>query len=253
MPSSELLLRHIEKHLSPEQVKDVYFRVPLSQETRQGIRLFLDRHGLLRLQKVGNEVRIWSYMLYVLIAGIVLMLAAKSMHVSIAARFGAIAIVGVIGYLFYRMKAMAKGELTEDAIFKESEADDKDSIKKPRKGAIAELRRKIGYQGYNMAMCAIQSWDLDTLKSEVEINNVSVESVDEKGYSLIAYALHANFIDGLAYLMARNVQFHFDIKDSEASLIRHIKSEEALGLLLAELDQRSEVNSASTRSHGEAA
>ena len=246
MPSSELLLRQIEKHLSPEQAKQVYFRVPLSQDTKNGISLFLDRHGLLRIQRVGKEVRIWSYVFYMLIVGIVLMLAAKSMHVSIAARFGAIAIAGVIGYLFYRMKKIAKGELTEDAIFKESEADDKESVKKPGKGAIAELRRKIGYQGYNMAMCSIQSWDLDTLKSEVEINNVSVESTDEKGYSLIAYALHANFIDGLAYLLARNVQFHFDIQDSEASVVRHIKSEEALCLLLDELDQRSEVSSAST-------
>lgn len=244
MLSSELLLRQIEKHLSHEQVKDVYFRVPLSQKTREGIRLFLDKNGLLRAQKVGKEFKVWSYLFYMLIVGIVLMLAAKSMHVSIVARFGAIAIAGVIGYIFYRIKKVAKGEVTEDAIFRESEADDEESVKKPGKGAIAELRRKIGYQGYNMAMYAIQSWDMDTLKSEVEINKVSVDSTDEKGYSLIAYALHANFIDGLAYLLTHNVTFGFDIGDSEVTIIKHIKSEEALGLLLAELDQRNGINSA---------
>jgi hypothetical protein len=112
----------------------------------------------------------------------------------------------------------------------------------PKAHEIQELKARIGMGGYNQTMFAIQSWDAKAVLDSITLVPAQINLPDNKGYVPLVFALNSNFIEGLKLLLEHGAEFEFEEREGKKSLLKFVRSEEALQLLLSAYARRKSIN-----------
>ncbi len=231
-------LKLISSHLSLDQKEKIYFSDWLSDEVKRELETDLSKAGRLKghlfFRKMANWInaksdkdrksarpwrKIWGGSIVVLI---LIRIAMKSLYLGLF-----IAAAAIVGVLYARHQKM--NEVVEDSSkFPEP----------PKQHEIKELSTKVGKNGYNQVMFAVQSWNLAELRTAVSTTLGGVSQPDAKGYTALIYALNSNYTDGIKFLLEKGAAFDFDEPTDKKDIMKFIKSEGALWLLLNVFDAR---------------
>lgn len=221
--ADEELCRLITATLSVEQIEAVYARAELSSAMTLWLRELLVDKGRMKSDNAARTMKKWIEF-SVTTFGALIVMGIVRMLVSV--KFVAVlAGAAVMGFAWKRLRAKPG-----DPAFAPEEP------KRPRKptpGDIAQIKAKVGRGGYTHLMCAAQIWDSEALRVEIEKDPSCVNQADEKGSTPLAYAVNADFVEGVRLLLENGARVELDANAEGKPAIRYVKSDETLGLLLA--------------------
>jgi hypothetical protein len=226
-------------YLSLDQRERIYFSDYLSESNKVALEKDLASAGRLKFHLLHKRFSNWqkerkaknekkkrrNYWPYVLALIIVRALWKQSWG-------AALFFVAILVAYLYSTHTKNKGEQTIEAV---------KNYHRPKAHEIQELKARVGIGGYTQTMFAIQSWDAKALIDSITLVPAQIDQPDSKGYMPLIFALNSNFIDGIKILLGNGADFNFDERNSEESagkaIVKFIKSEEALLLLLCAFDK----------------
>jgi len=220
MTDNNYMLPLLEKHLTKSQIQTLFARIQFSEENKQAIYKSLSSSVMIQADQFASTSKRIIFFLVIAFLGLMVIGGLRAFLAIKIPAFIAMA----AAYWYWR----SRKHLDEHAPASQPVP----RVQRPRGNELSELKQRIGKGGYNRAMFSAQTLDIDALKDEIQKDSSALSQTDNKGYSLLCFALNADFIDGIKYLIEQGAPVDFAEGEEQRSLLKQVKSEEALGILL---------------------
>lgn len=229
--ASEEIVSLYAKHLTLDQRERIYFAGYLSEATRDELEKGLASSGRLKWHLMMRRFKNWqnsrktknderkrrNYWPYVL--GLIIVRAIWKQSWAAAIVFTGV----LVAYLYYTNKK-PESDLNENA---------GKTFEPPKSHELQELRARIGIGGYTKTMFSVQSWDAKMLLECITADPEQIDHPDNKGYFPLLFALNCNFVEGIKLLVDHGATYNFDEVEGKKSVLKFVRSEKALHLLLS--------------------
>ena len=220
MTDNNYMLPLLEKHLTKRQIQSLFARIQFSEETKQAIHKSLSSSAMIQADQFASTSKRIIFFLVIAFLGL---MVVGGLRTFLAIKIPAfIAMAAAYWYWRSRKQSDEHPPASQPAV----------RVQRPRGNELRELEQRIGKGGYNRAMFSAQTLDIDALKDEIQKDTSVITQTDDKGYSLLCFALSADFIEGIKYLIEQDAPVNFDEGGEKRSLLKQVKSEEALGMIL---------------------